>query len=308
MSEPLKNDSGAERDNDNLRDIIDSKIEEVLATVKEKFDVEAIAQMVEQMDFNEQLNQKIQRALDKVWDSLGYQGNQFGAVQSHLRDLMMDMALVKRALTSIGQVGVLQRQKIEKELLLEVFPPGDVKEGVGISVVQSTSQVGVVDKCAERRALCKSACCRIFNVPLTPKEVRDGELDWNPRSPYNLSKNRLGCVHLNSTDNHLCKKYGCRPSVCVSYSCQNDQRIWENFDEMKLSPLLAKQLESLGLKTPEQSMTETNSDPSEEKHDNQELCPPDFEKLRAMIPPEPKQKFSPPEKDLSKEQPDEKNS
>ena len=277
-------------------------IEEVLETVDEKFEVEAIAQMIEQLDIGDQLNKRLQMAFRSLRQSVAMQRSQLGAAQGILRELMLDMALVKRALASMGQIGVAQRSRIEKELILEVFPPGQVQNGTGISIARASGKTATVEDCEDRRALCKSACCRIFSVPLSAQEVLRGSFDWNPRTPYTLVKNKKGCVHLRDEEGYRCEKYRCRPSVCSSYSCVNDKRIWSSFEKRVLNPDLAKRLASLDPSANDKSCSESVGYPQKPQRDSSaSVAPPDFSTIRDMIVPEPENKFVPPPAEESDE-------
>jgi Fe-S-cluster containining protein len=267
--------------------------------VDEKLDIEALAQMIEHLDHHGSLAQRLRGEFGKVRKAIRANGSAVGSIQSVLRDLMLDLALTKRALASLGQIGVMERRRIEKELIVEVFPPSQVRSGTGISVAPMRSGSPVLD-CGERISLCKSACCRIFNVPLTPKEVHEGRIDWNPRVPYLVHKNRLGCVNLQSGD-CSCSIYDSRPSTCSSYSCKNDKRIWSDYEKKILNPQLKEQLEVLGRSNGDGTATEPARQSAEvdelESTDTAppqpEVAPPDFSKLREMIVPEPANKFVP---------------
>ncbi len=272
---------------------LDEKLKQTLATVDERLQVEAITQLVEHMDANGRLDQRMQQSLQNLWQAIQSQGFGIGAVQSELRDLMMDVALLKRAVSSLGQVGVLERQRIEKELVLDLFPPRLARPGTGVAVAYPAPSPVTID-CETRLLLCKAACCRIFNVLLTAEEVENNKYDWNPRVPYTLHKNRLGCVHLRA-GYWTCSTYDCRPSTCLGYSCAKDQRIWADFENKVVNPNLKQELDKLdggrAAPQPEVAMTAAMVAAREEAS----IRPPDFSDLRNRAVPEPIRRFAPPE-------------
>jgi hypothetical protein len=272
------------RESENVVNELDKKLKKVLVAVDEKLEVESIAQLVEHLDSNGRLDQRMQQSLQNLWQAVQNQEFRIGAIQIEIRDLIMDVALLKRALSSLGQVGVLERQRIEKELVLDLFPPRLVRTGTGVVVAPSNASDVTVD-CENRLPLCKAACCRIFNVLLVAEEIEGNRYDWNPRAPYTLHKNRLGCVHLRSGD-WSCSIHGSRPSTCSGYNCANDQRIWADFEKAIINPDLRKELDKLD-GGPVARQTETAVTSKKETP----VSPPDFSELRNKIAPEPTNKF-----------------
>ena len=273
---------------------------EVLAAVDEKFDVEAVAQMVEQLDFSKKIDAKLQNACNSACRREGQNSFAIASLQNELRDVIMDVALLKRALVSMGQIGVMERKRIEKELVLELFSPKQVRPGLGIVVSQNQTANTAEEDCEKRVHICKQACCRIFDIHLNANEVESGKHDWNPRSPYSLHKNHKGCVNLVQGQ---CTIYQNRPVTCYTYSCQKDSRIWADYANMVLNPSLRQRLISTGLLSPdtpspsEQSHVDSSALNSEFVKPVENISPPDFSKLREMTVAEPVNKFVPPPKE-----------
>jgi Fe-S-cluster containining protein len=280
------------------------KLWQAIGDIDEKFEVEAVAQLVEHLDFSEQLNQRLQRVLGEVQRTITANRTGLGGVQSLLREVVMDVALLKRALTSLGQVGVMERRRIEKELILELFPPRSIPLGSGV-VVASPRRVPARVECESRLHLCKAACCRIFNVPLVSREVELELCEWDPRVPYTIQKNRLGCMYLTSRV-CTCSIYDRRPAWCSDYSCKTDSRIWDDFEKKKLNPSLEKRLAALEVRTGGDGVDATNIRHSARPSTNRDeavpvgepsvepkVTPPDFSALREMIITEPEKKFLP---------------
>lgn len=88
--------------------------------------------------------------------------------------------------------------------------------------------------CDERLHICKAACCRLsFALSLSDLEV--GKVKWDFGKPYYIRHTASGhCVHLDQGSCH-CGVYDHRPKICRGYSCQDDQRIWIDFDKMVLN-------------------------------------------------------------------------
>jgi Fe-S-cluster containining protein len=198
---------------------------------------------VEQLDFGNKLNRRLQNAFGDLRRHTRTHCSDISAIKREIRDLMMDVAMLKRALTSLGQVGVMERRKIERELIVELFPPRAVRRGTGVVTASPQGQAATVE-CESRLPLCKAACCRIFNISLTPQEVEQGLHEWNPRQPYTVQKNRFGCMYL-AAGRCSCSIYNLRPVVCSNYSCAKDGRIWADFERKELNPDLEKLLQTL---------------------------------------------------------------
>jgi Fe-S-cluster containining protein len=276
---------------------LDSLKKEILAMIDEKFDVEAVAQMVEQLKNSEQ----VQKSFQELQQQNSRLFSVIESLQNELRNVMMDVALVKRALVSLGQVGVMERQRIEKELILELFPPKHAPSGLGVVVAHHKNQDSVELDCEKRIPVCQQACCRIFNIHLNSEEAESGRFDWNPRMPYTMLKNHLGCTYLSQGK---CLIYHHRPKTCFTYSCKNDRRIWEDYEKMVLNSSLKQRLISNHLLPSDRdhhvvsqqnalSYQKSGNDHHSEQFSQPDMTPPDFSQLRQMLVPEPLHPFVP---------------
>ena len=84
--------------------------------------------------------------------------------------------------------------------------------------------------CAELLPLCRAACCNLaFSLSL--QDLDEGVVRWNYAVPYQIRQNpETGkCNHF-VTDKG-CSIYECRPAVCRSYDCRNDERIWKDYEK-----------------------------------------------------------------------------
>jgi hypothetical protein len=104
--------------------------------------------------------------------------------------------------------------------------------GVSLRVDNAENPLQSVN-CEERLHICKAICCKL-NFPLSQVEVEEGIIKWELGRPYYIRHSNDGfCCHRGSTGQ--CTVYNSRPKVCSSYSCQNDERIWKDFDTMVIN-------------------------------------------------------------------------
>lgn len=99
---------------------------------------------------------------------------------------------------------------------------------------EASPATGRVVNCQERLHICKSACCKLdfaLNIP----ELEASEIKWDLGRPYFIRHDSNGyCTHLDCASGR-CGVYENRPGVCRGYSCDRDERIWKNFDQMELN-------------------------------------------------------------------------
>ena len=139
-----------------------------------------------------------------------------------------------------GLVGLLVQQGLIEgdELLAAVDSVRERTEqaghhahvGIAVRVEQEIEEPEI--DCAARLPICKAACCRL-HFALSVEEVeRGGPLRWELGHPYFNRHNADGYCH--QWDDG-CGIYDERPSVCRSYTCADDDRIWKDFDAMELN-------------------------------------------------------------------------
>ena len=104
--------------------------------------------------------------------------------------------------------------------------------GVSLRVDNAENTLQPVD-CEARLHICKAICCKL-NFPLSQVEVEEGIIKWELGRPYYIRHSSDGfCCHRGVTGQ--CTVYNNRPKVCRSYSCQNDERIWKDFDALVIN-------------------------------------------------------------------------
>ena len=102
--------------------------------------------------------------------------------------------------------------------------------GIAVRVERDVEEPDI--DCEARLTICKAACCRL-HFALSVEEVeRGGPLRWELGHPYFNRHNADGYCH--QWDDG-CGIYDERPSVCRSYTCAGDARIWKDFDAMELN-------------------------------------------------------------------------
>jgi len=89
--------------------------------------------------------------------------------------------------------------------------------------------------CENRVELCHAACCAL-RFPLSKQDLDEGIVRWDYGLPY---QNRVGpdsyCVH-HDRKSLRCTVYENRPSVCRTYDCRQDKRIWLDFEQRVINP------------------------------------------------------------------------
>ncbi len=84
--------------------------------------------------------------------------------------------------------------------------------------------------CAELIHLCKARCCTL-TVFLSFQDLDERVLHWDYGAPYTLRRGRDGyCVHC-QPETRACGAYAQRPTVCRSYDCRKDERIWRDYEK-----------------------------------------------------------------------------
>lgn len=90
--------------------------------------------------------------------------------------------------------------------------------------------------CAELIPLCKARCC-ILQFPLSLQDVTEGVVEWELGAPYMNKKGEDGyCVHCDGAAGG-CDVYTNRPSICRTYSCKDDKRVWLDYDKRIPAPM-----------------------------------------------------------------------
>jgi Fe-S-cluster containining protein len=93
----------------------------------------------------------------------------------------------------------------------------------------SITEVPQID-CASLISLCKGRCCRL-SFPLSFQDLDERILRFDYSKPYLIAQGEGGyCVH-SSSETRGCTVYENRPSICRTYDCRQDTRVWKDFDK-----------------------------------------------------------------------------
>jgi Fe-S-cluster containining protein len=138
------------------------------------------------------------------------------------------------ALLDGGHVTEEQLRSRSASVAEELLQKGEMLSGgVTLRVDPEPAPADAKVDCAARMHVCKAVCCRL-SFPLSAAEIESGQIKWDLGKPYFARKDQAGCcVHLDEKSG--CGVYQNRPRVCSGYSCEGDERIWNDFDRMILN-------------------------------------------------------------------------
>ena len=148
-------------------------------------------------------------------------------------------ALVHAAIKLLHRAEILHEKAVQAEaetqrVKLAEERGGELRVQLGPDVDKYTVTSPQID-CASLMHLCKARCCR-FSVALDFTDIHDG-LRWEYARPYELRRRRDDgyCVY-SEPGTHRCDCYEKRPSICRTYDCRQDTRVWEDFEAKKPAP------------------------------------------------------------------------
>lgn len=131
---------------------------------------------------------------------------------------------IRRAIQALDSLAAPEDEGSD-DLVWIQHPPADKYAHVG--------QVEI--DCESRLHLCGAACCRL-HFPLSPQDLDEGIVAWDPERPYMIAHGHDGhCVHLDRTTRR-CGVYDRRPLPCRAFDCRNDPRIWVDFEKRIPNP------------------------------------------------------------------------
>lgn len=127
-----------------------------------------------------------------------------------------------------------ERQKQIREREAERLA-GQVIVNLGPNVDKYTQTDLPQIDCEARIPLCKARCCSLtFN--LSVQDLEERVVEWDYSRPYAIRHGANGfCVH-NDRETGGCGVYAQRPSVCRTYDCRQDKRIWQDFEKRIIAP------------------------------------------------------------------------
>ena len=91
--------------------------------------------------------------------------------------------------------------------------------------------------CENRLEECKAVCCKL-PFALSKQDVEEGVVRWDFSAPYIIAHKPDGyCQHVDQ-EKKCCSVYGQRPLPCRGYDCSKDKRIWLDFENHVINPLI----------------------------------------------------------------------
>jgi Fe-S-cluster containining protein len=127
------------------------------------------------------------------------------------------MAIVDDARTKIDDSG----ERARLQVVIRASETGSEHDG------------GPVD-CAARIPICHAVCCRL-RFALSIEEIDNGPLKWDLGRPYYNRIDEDGYCQKFDRETRGCGVYEQRPTPCRGYSCEHDERIWTDFENMVLN-------------------------------------------------------------------------
>jgi hypothetical protein len=148
------------------------------------------------------------------------------------RDLHRRFTVLERRLEAL--------HTLVAELILRTEPPGDRRAALqrlaaqpGVAAAAGAVQflsdpvATTVSPCDTAYPRCRSACCRINEVPLAADEL--DQHPWDECRPFLMKRREDGaCIRLDPDG--VCTVYERRPRHCRQYSCIKDERVWQMID------------------------------------------------------------------------------
>lgn len=180
---------------------------------------------------------------ERDWlDGLRYCHYQLNANARKVFEALAYSYSLVEVLIAKGVVGIEelnQRKDAVSHRLAEDFQ----KEQIGVRIDEQTGdkyslgdQEMTVD-CQARWPICQGICCRL-EFALSVQDIEEGIVRWNLSQPYLDRKGEDGlCVHQDRAT-HRCTVYEQRPAICHIYSCQEDKRIWLDFERRIMNPAM----------------------------------------------------------------------
>jgi Fe-S-cluster containining protein len=154
--------------------------------------------------------------------------------------------LVERDVISVDELDA-RKEEVSKRLAEKFAEKG---MGVALTTEEKDASGDALDveiDCENRLPLCQAACCRL-RFALTVRDVEEGKVKWNLGQPYMIRQGDDGYCHHFDRQQHHCGIYENRPFVCRAYDCRKDKRIWEDFENRRISPELENLVNQLQTK------------------------------------------------------------
>lgn len=110
--------------------------------------------------------------------------------------------------------------------------------GVSYDLVGESKYDAVAESppCAELIPICQARCCRL-RFALSTEDLDEGIVRFDYGRPYMIRQRSSDgrCVH-NDPDTRFCTVHAVRPSICRTYHCKDDPRIWSDYEKRIPAP------------------------------------------------------------------------
>jgi Fe-S-cluster containining protein len=216
---------------------LETLAEKVAEKLKDELLAEKIASEIVESSNRDKIYQHINDCVQRL------RGNLVDT-QEWVRNLLLEVRILQDLLHR--KVGISQTdiEAHKREKTLELFLQEKYWNGLNVLITGGNSikddGTRLVD-CMERLEFCGGACCFI-GFPLTSDEIKKGIIEWDDSHPFKIRHDEWDiCAHWDSRTKR-CRVYEDRPLVCRRYSCENDRRIWLNFEEKIVNPKLKQRL------------------------------------------------------------------
>lgn len=127
------------------------------------------------------------------------------------------------------------RASAHRETMREVDAADDRRLQLGDAVDKYAVERGG-PPCPELIPICHGRCCT-FDFALSSQDLDEGVVAWDRGRPYLIKHGADGhCVH-SDPETRFCGVYQHRPTICRTYDCRNDPRIWIDYEARIPAPL-----------------------------------------------------------------------
>jgi hypothetical protein len=158
--------------------------------------------------------------------------------------IVFEAAVTARAaIQLLVEKGIITEEEVNERFASIGDTIGDQFEdaGLGVLLAPNRDKYDLADDelpdidCEARIPMCKAACCSM-RFPLSEQDVLEGLVQWDLVHPYANRQGEDGwCIHC-EPESKRCGVYANRPTICRTYDCRNDARIWADFDAYEINP------------------------------------------------------------------------
>jgi hypothetical protein len=172
---------------------------------------------------------------------LVYTHNRANANTSELHHTSATVGALVDLLVESGLVNTEEldgrRKQLSEQLKRDYLERGMAVAMQDFEVSKYEFKGGAEIDCENRLHLCKAACCRL-PFALSRQDVQEGVVKWELGQPYMNARDEDGyCSHLERGPCR-CTVYQQRPIPCRGYDCRKDERIWNDFENRVVNPMV----------------------------------------------------------------------